>query len=311
MPGPYAHITLVQLLRSRLAAGDFPELGPEARAAVARSTAFCELGAFGPDTPYFAATVAGSSRWGDLQHRGGAMRVLQLGARALQGLAASERRRRLAWLFGYASHIIADAIVHPVIEHLVGDYTANRETAERHRQAELHQDVYIYRHLGLDEVGKAAHIRAIATQCRDASGDPVDHAVAALWQSCLAGAYSERPGGRGPGPASWSAAFFNVVDLADESHHLTFLRCLLDGQGITFPLISEVQSRFVHGLWTPAGPQDYDDIFARVIEATGRLWIDLARAVDGDETALLARPDISLDSGKTIPPGFALWESRP
>ena len=97
MPGPYAHLTLVQLLRSRLAAGEFPELGAEARAAVARSTAFCELGAFGPDTSYFAMAQPGSARWGDLQHKGGAMRVLLLGARALRPVAPDERRRRLAW----------------------------------------------------------------------------------------------------------------------------------------------------------------------------------------------------------------------
>ncbi len=108
MPGPYAHLTLVALLRAQ----------------------------------------AGSTRWGDLQHRGGAMRVLALGVRALQPLGHDARRRRLAWLLGYASHIIADAIVHPVIERLVGDYTASREAFQHHRQCELHQDVFICRHLG-------------------------------------------------------------------------------------------------------------------------------------------------------------------
>lgn len=309
MPGPYAHLTLVLLLRGRLAAGDYPQLGDEARAAVARSTAFCELGACSPDTPYFAVTQPGSARWGDLQHRGGALRVLLLGARALHGLAPGERRRRLAWLLGYASHVVADAVVHPVIEHLVGDFTASGEVREHHRQAELHQDVYIHRNLGLDEVGKAAFIRTLAERCRDASGDPLDHAVAALWTRCLAGAYSERPGGHGPDPGRWFAAFSRAIDLADESHHFTFLRGAFDDRGLTFPLLAEVQPRFIRGLWTPAGPQDYDQIFARVIDLTARLWIDLSRAVDGDEAALLARPDVNLDTGRAIPPGFALWSA--
>ncbi len=307
MPGPYAHLTLVQLLRSRLAAGAFPGLSAEARAAVARSTAFCELGAFGPDTSYFAMAQPGSARWGDLQHKGGAMRVLLLGARALRPIAPDERRRRLAWLLGYASHVVADAVVHPIIEHLVGDYTASRETYDRHRQAELHQDVFIYRQLGLDEVGKAAHMRAIAGQCRGAGGEVLDRGVAALWTRCLEGAYSERPAGHGPSPERWFAAFHGMIDLADESHHLTFLRGLLDHRGVVFPLLSEVNPAFVRGLWTPAGRQDYDVIFARVVEETGRMWVDVADAVAGDEAALVARPDLNLNTGKVIPAGFALW----
>lgn len=311
MPGPYAHLTLVALLRSRLAAGEFPEVGEEARAAVARSTAFCNLGAMGPDSPYFARAQAGSARWGDLQHRGGAMRVLVLGARALRPLGRADRRRRLAWLLGYASHVVADAVVHPIIERLVGDYTAGREALHRHRQCELHQDVFIYRHLGLDEVGRAGFIAAIGQQCRDAGGDTLDDGVARLWAHCLGGAYDERPAAQGPAPARWFAAFRALVDAADESHHFAFLRGALDDRGISFPLLEEVDPRFIRGLWTPAGRQDYDVIFERVIRETGHMWIDVARAVAGDEAALLARPDLNLDTGKVVPTGFALWEGRP
>ncbi len=311
MPGPYAHLTLVALLRSRLAAGEFPEVGDEARAAVARSTAFCNLGAISPDAPYFAWAQAGSARWGDLQHRGGAMRVLVLGARALQRLDRAERRRRLAWLLGYASHVVADAVVHPVIERLAGDYTASRETFQHHRQCELHQDVFIYRHLKLDEVGKADYVKAIGQHCRDAGGDALDHGVADLWAHCLGGAYEERPAGQGPAPVRWFAAFRALIDAADESHHFTFLRGALDDRGISFPLHAEVNPTFTRGLWTPAGRQDYDAIFERVVRETGRVWIDVAHAVAGDEAALLARPDLSLDTGKVVPASFALWGTSP
>ena len=49
----------------------------------------------------------------------------------------------------------------------------------------------------------------------------------------------------------------------------------------------------------------------RVIRETGQMWIDVARAVAGDEAALRARPDLNLDTGKVVPASFALWGTGP
>lgn len=135
----------------------------------------------------------------------------------------------------------------------------------------------------------------------------LDHGVAELWSQCLGGAYDERPADRGPDPVRWFAAFRALIDADDESHHFTFMRGALDNRGISFPLLAEVDPKFTRGLWTPAGRLDYDEVFERVIRETGRLWIDIARAIAMDEVSLLARPDLNLDTGKVIPVGFALW----
>jgi len=51
---------------------------------------------------------------------------------------------KLIWLFGYVSHLVADATIHPVVQAIVGPYDQNEQTKTEHRICEMTQDALIY-----------------------------------------------------------------------------------------------------------------------------------------------------------------------
>ena len=54
-----------------------------------------------------------------------------------EGMEGEEKRKRLAWLFGYAAHVTMDVTIHPIVELKVGPYAENKRA---HRVCEMHQD---------------------------------------------------------------------------------------------------------------------------------------------------------------------------
>ncbi len=307
MPGPYAHLTLVHVLQSRVASGGIPGLDPHVQPAVALSPSYCYLGAFAPDCSYFAFAAPGHVEWGDRIHKRGAMAVVRAAARRVHGEPDALRRRQgLAWVLGFASHVVADAVVHPIVNAIAGDYYESAENARKHKECELHQDTYIYQELELDVIGRAAMMKEIAAGCSE-GGRGLNPWIAALWRDSLVEVY--RDGAREPAdPARWFEAFHRLIDVADEGHHFSF-RERLAAKGLMYVVPNRVDPAFVKGLWTPAGKQDYQDVFARAVEATAAMWVDVARAVAGDEAALVARPDLNINDG-TVNAGPVYWSGR-
>lgn len=308
MPGPYAHLTLVHVLQSRVASGGIPGLDPRVKPAVALSPSYCYLGAFAPDCSYFAFAAPGHAEWGDRIHKGGAMAVVRAAAKRVHREPDALRRRQgLAWVLGFASHVVADSVVHPIVNAIAGDYYACAENARRHKECELHQDTYIYQALGLDVIGRAAMMKEIAAGCSEA-GRGLNPWIVALWRGSLTEVYGEGEPREPADPARWFEAFHKLIDVADEGHHFGF-RERLAKQGLMYVVPSSVAREFVHDLWTPAGKQDYRDVFARAVDATAAMWVDVARAVEGDEAALAARPDLNINDG-TANVGPVYWSGR-
>lgn len=53
----------------------------------------------------------------------------------------TEKRICIAWLMGYAAHVVTDVSIHPIVKLKVGDYAENKTD---HRICEMNQDAYIY-----------------------------------------------------------------------------------------------------------------------------------------------------------------------
>ena len=67
--------------------------------------------------------------------------MVKAGIEFIRGLSGEEKRKALAWLFGYTAHVITDATIHPVVELKVGPYAENKTD---HRICEMNQDAYIF-----------------------------------------------------------------------------------------------------------------------------------------------------------------------
>ena len=115
MPGAYAHITLVHSCIDATASGS--GLSPATVRALTTWRSHAELGAVSPDYPL---PGAGHTEWADLMHHEATDALLRSALQSIQTLAGEQRESAVACLLGYASHMVADMTIHPVINALVG-----------------------------------------------------------------------------------------------------------------------------------------------------------------------------------------------
>lgn len=97
------------------------------------------LGCASPDIPY-----VGDADWAALLHNDSTNGIVNLGLKQIRsegGLKDGMAKAKWSWLIGYLSHIVADTIVHPVVNSIVGDYKNNKD---RHRICEMIQDAFVF-----------------------------------------------------------------------------------------------------------------------------------------------------------------------
>ena len=182
MPGAYAHLTLVNLVRepARLESHGFP---PEAIVPVLDYFRFCELGAISPDYPYLDIAHPDACQWADRMHYQKTGDMVKAGIDLIRKLDGPSQQKTFAWLLGYTSHVVTDVTIHPVVELKVGEYQKNKG---RHRICEMHQDAYIFQRLNIGEIGLAEHLDSgIWGCCAPPGSGKLDTAVAGTWQRML------------------------------------------------------------------------------------------------------------------------------
>ncbi|MDD3473368.1 MAG: zinc dependent phospholipase C family protein, partial [Syntrophaceae bacterium] len=90
--------------------------------------------------PYLSLKT-GTVNWADLMHYETTNGIVLHGYADIkntwvEGPLRPTDERILAWLFGYASHLIADATIHPIVEAIVGPY---EENSKEHQLCETTQ----------------------------------------------------------------------------------------------------------------------------------------------------------------------------
>lgn len=306
MPGAYAHLTLVNLARepARLEAG--PGLPAAAALALGRWFKYCELGAVSPDTPYLALSAVGAAAWADRMHYEHTGDMIKVGIERIKVLTGTARDKAIAWLFGYAAHVITDTTIHPVVELKVGPYAQNKSA---HRECEMHQDAYIFQRLDLGGVGVGDYLASGIEQCGPANGS-LDSTITSVWQAMLAQchplAYAQTP----PDINRWYRGFERGLNVgSDGCHLLPIARHVAVGCGLTYPLVSEINhAAFISHLATPHGPLHYDQIFEKALAHAVEGWHLIGEAVFGQSTAYQdAFWDWNLDTGRDASGTLVLW----
>jgi hypothetical protein len=311
MPGAYAHVTLVNLIREpvRLEAHGF---SPESIVAVLDYFRFCELGAVSPDYPYLDIAHPDACPWADRMHYQKTGDMVKAGIDRVKTLDGEARQKTFAWLLGYTSHVVTDVTIHPVIELKVGEYQKNKD---KHRICEMHQDAYIFQRLNLGEIGLAEHLESGIWGCCDAPGSgKLDPAIKSTWQSMLEACYTEPYQTHPPIIDNWHGSFRFIVDKAEEGGSLSpFARHVAANIGLTYPALNDLDNQYLKGLATPLGSMDYDEIFNRAMENVLGAWSHVADAVfRNDNTYLTASVNWNLDTGKDADGNYVYWrESGP
>lgn len=306
MPGAYAHLTLVNLIREPIRLENHGFM-PEAIVAVLDYFRFCELGAVSPDYPYLDIVHPDACQWADRMHYQKTGDMIKTGIGLIRKMDGAPRQKAFAWLLGYTSHVVTDTTIHPVVELKVGEYQKNKG---RHRICEMHQDAHIFQRLHLGEIGLAEHLDSGIWGCCDKPGSgKLDPAVADTWRSMLQTCYPEPFQANPPVIDNWHGSFKFILDKAEEGNALPpFARHVAAGIGLTYPAIGKLDSQYLKGLATPLGPMDYDRIFDRAMENVLVAWSYIADAVFRNNDAYqTASVNWNLDTGRNAGGEYVYW----
>lgn len=285
MPGAYAHITLVNVLRepARLQAIGFSN---QASAAVLDYLRFVELGAVSPDYPYLSILEGNSAQWADLMHYERTGEMVKAGIEGVNALEGEPKRRAFSWLLGYAAHVATDVTIHPVVELKVGPYAENKK---EHRICEMHQDAYIFSsRMNLGEIGLSEHLSSGIGRCTE-RGTPgvVDVAVKKLWRGMLTRVHPQHAADNPPDIDQWHRGFDRMVNkIGEEGNRLMpIARHIAVNCGLTYPAVEDIDhAEYVTALEVPTGKKaHYNQIFDRAIESVGKAWRAIERAVYQDD----------------------------
>jgi hypothetical protein len=230
-------------------------------------------------------------------HNRHAVALLRNGVARIRDMAdVNVRQKCIAWLFGFASHVVTDGTIHPVVNLKVGPYEQNKT---EHRRCEMSQDVYAHSRLNL---GVLDFNQQISTNVADTSDvdnpDRMDPDVAQLWQDLLTGVYSGLdPQLQSPRIHDWHNAMHRMMKIGESGNVLfPFARHVAAHQGLVYPAAAETQ--YIQGLEVPGGlTMDFEEIFQKALNNVVELWGWLALSLQKQDSSLDTLTSWSLDTG--------------
>jgi len=308
MPGAFAHLTIANLATgsSNL---DEASLSTDAKIAIAENIPFIELGCVSPDYPYLAISVLeDNAQWADYMHLDNKTDLMiKKGIELTRGLNGLERNKVFAWLCGFVSHIVADVVIHPVVELKVGPYHGNEK---EHRVCEMHQDAYIYQRLGLGAIGLAEQLSSGIEKCSNPSdNEKIDPLIKSVWLEMLKQIRPDEFDTNNPNLDSWHKSFKQNVSIFEEGNKLHPLaRHVAVNAGMTYPAEDSIDAQFIKNLQVPTGNMDYDEIADIAIAKVTDAWKILGDAIyDNQDTQIAHFGGWNLDSGRNTDDELVYW----
>lgn len=283
MPGAFAHITLVNMLRESERLEAIPDFPQEIISWLLKNFRYCELGAVSPDYPYLAVTDKKSAPWADLMHYTRTGEMIHTGIAYIKNMENDlAKRQSTAWLLGYAAHMVTDVTIHPVVELKVGAYAENKTA---HRECEMHQDSYIFQRINVGQLGISEHLESGIRGC--GKNGSINSDISLIWAGMLNTVYPENFRVNPPDINRWHEAFNLMVNkIGEEGYRLMPLaRHVAVDCGLTYPNPNEIDKQYIDGLTTPDGPMHYDDIFDKAVINVGKVWSIIARAIINDDNS--------------------------
>jgi hypothetical protein len=308
MPGAFAHMTLVNMLKETNRMEAIKGFPKTAMRAVMRHFKFCELGAVSPDYPYLCVGDRQAAVWADKMHYDNTGDVIKNAVTLVRAETGETQLKALAWLLGYSAHVAMDVTIHPVVELKVGTYAENKKA---HRVCEMNQDAYIFNRLNLGGIGLSEHLDSGIQTCATPENKRVlDPAIVRIWSQALNSTHPIDFQNNPPEINKWHNGFsFMVDEVGEEGNHLFPLaRHIAVDAGLTYPRFEEVKSEFLQDLETPNGPMHYDDIFNKAVKHASDVWKWVATGVLENNDDYLSRIDNwNLDTGRNQSGNYVFW----
>ena len=308
MPGAFAHLTL-----ANFATGDNQldnaGLNRKSKIAISENAPYVELGCVSPDYPYLAISIfKDNAKWADYMHLDNKTDLLiNTGIKQLQSLSGVQKEKAFAWLCGLVSHIVADVVIHPVVELKVGPYHGNEKA---HRICEMHQDTYIYQRMGLGALGLAEQLSTGIEKCsHDGNKEKLDPLIKDIWMEMLKAIRPDELNEDTPNIDGWHEAFNKNVSIFEEGNKLHPLaRHVAVNAGMTYPDEDKVDMQYIENLRVPNGTMHYDEIADIAINRIAQAWKIIGDAVYQNKESELAHfGGWNLDSGRDTNDQLVYW----
>ncbi len=182
---------------------------------------FVTLGAVGPDYPYLSElknNLLKLHSWADRMHYENTGEFVKHGIENLSKLKEQNKQSDfeicLSWLCGYVTHLLADSIIHPVVNTVVGPYLFN---SGEHRHCEMIQDTFIFHDIKKVELRYADYVDLIKMCSDPEDEDLINLAVSDFWEETLK---MSHPGGKEKfdsiDPDDWHENFLSKITMAAE-----------------------------------------------------------------------------------------------
>jgi len=247
MAGPFTHFLIVDAAKRRRSV-----IGSLLYRLLNKHSEFLYLGAVSPDLPYLSFKT-GAVNWADLMHYESTNGIVLYGHDEIRkiwstdGLSDTDERI-LAWLFGYASHLIADATIHPIVEAIVGPYEDN---STEHRICEMTQDSLVYYRRKNAEI-RYTEFSSIIKYCGESKDD--FETLMDFWQKQAVKTYPDV--GEDPTPALWFKTYSAAIDIAEGGSGMV---ALFRHAGVAEDFIYKTQDEIVK-----QHPEDQKKYYTRV-----------------------------------------------
>jgi len=203
MAGAFTHFIICDVAKRKRSV-----LGFERWRFLNKYSEFLFLGSASPDLPYLSFKT-GDVNWADVMHYEKTNGIVIGGYDFLK--AAWPNRTvadeiKFAWLMGYASHLVADATIHPIVQAIVGPYYENKEN---HRICEMTQDSLIFNEYKKNDI-YYAEFSSILKFCNEseAFNELID-----FWKNQIIQNYQDKT--EEPNPKLWFMTYTEAIDTAE------------------------------------------------------------------------------------------------
>ncbi len=309
MAGTFTHWMVVEAALEK-----YPEPGDPRFAAIMKRYAFVTLGAIGPDYPYLSELLGNILRqhsWADRMHYENTGRFVACGVRNLAGLAPDAREVCTAFLFGFATHLLADAIVHPVVNLAVSGLPLWNGNA--HRRCEMTQDSWIFKRITNNEIRDSDYVGRLRLCSDPADKDNLQPALREFWRKTLSDAHPAAGAWYGRiDPDAWHRHV--LLGMGEAATPMPILRHLGEDKKVVYQPSNDLpaadRAAFVDAVKLPGGRVGAfkEDVFDKVVAQVLDVWRRLLGDVEGGRAdaveAYLRNWD--LDRGVDLD-GLALW----
>lgn len=324
MSAAYTHIAMV-IKASNSDLMEEKNINSKIISSISRNFKYCELGSISPDYSYLAfwayLTFQGNENlWSDKMHYEKTGEFIHLGIEKIKHMPESQEKNKcLAWLFGYASHMTTDTVIHAIVENIVGKYDQNKK---QHRICEMNQDVYIFNELGLGKITQCEYFDDGINTC--GTDNHLDLDIYQLWTDILNENYNELFLNNAPNIHQWHYGFRNCIDkFADNggipilSRH-SFDETLLEmTQDAIFKILAcsyppTYDEKYVNNLNTPQGKMNFLEIFNKAQKHVLDIWKCMSDAIYNNDNDYLNKiKNWDLGTGRNqITKKFEFWNGE-